>query len=334
MYHKEAFAPSPLRDLKKPVIRSVLYFPRYACYATRIIHDEGERMRHQSSITTTKNMRSRTRYRCRTRIDNLRSRVRAGYAFAALFALTALFACETGSLPRSEQNTNTSTQPRKAKPALSPLERALLAQGLTDVRALDPAIACNIRYATTNNFVGVNMYGALTNCYLAQPAAMKLVRAHRALQREHPGYRFLVYDAVRPVEAQVAMYLAVRGTPYAKYVASPHKKSGSTHSYGAAVDLTIIDEEGAALDMGTAFDSFARASQPRHEDACLADGTLTEEQVANRRLLRRVMTNAGFLYIKNEWWHFEEYRRREVAKHYDIVFLSETLSNALAPVFE
>lgn len=41
-------------------------------------------------------------------------------------------------------------------------------------------------------------------------------------------------------------------------------------------------------------------------------GRLGADQVANRELLRAVMTDGGFAGISNEWWHFEMLDRQHV----------------------
>jgi D-alanyl-D-alanine dipeptidase len=72
-----------------------------------------------------------------------------------------------------------------------------------------------------------------------------------------------------------------------------------------AVDITILDENGQELDMGTGFDDMTDLSHPALEEGFLAAGTLTQAQVENRRLLRAAMNQAGFVGINTEWWHFD-----------------------------
>jgi D-alanyl-D-alanine dipeptidase len=87
------------------------------------------------------------------------------------------------------------------------------------------------------------------------------------------------------------------------YLANPIR--GSIHSYGMALDITILDQAGAELDMGTGFDDMTDLSHPALEQGFLAAGKLTGQQVANRQLLREAMFEAGFLGINTEWWHFD-----------------------------
>ena len=99
-----------------------------------------------------------------------------------------------------------------------------------------------------------------------------------------------------------------------KYVANPQE--GSIHNYGAAVDLTIADTTGRPIDMGTEFDYFGVLAYPTKEEDMLAQGKLTSKQIANRQLLREVMTQAGFSPITTEWWHFNAFSRREADRRY------------------
>lgn len=113
------------------------------------------------------------------------------------------------------------------------------------------------------------------------------------------------------------MWEIVRGTDKQKYVANP--KTGSIHNYGCAVDLSIVDENGKELDMGTPFDYFGDLAQPRFEKKFLEEGKLTRTQIKNRQLLRHVMQKSGFQGILSEWWHFNGYPRKYVKEHYTII---------------
>ncbi len=47
------------------------------------------------------------------------------------------------------------------------------------------------------------------------------------------------------------------------YLAGPDELS--LHNYGAAVDVSIINENGVLLDLGTPFDYFGCLARPTHE---------------------------------------------------------------------
>ena len=121
--------------------------------------------------------------------------------------------------------------------------------------------------------------------------------ASDALKKQYPNYRIIVYDAARPQTIQKKMWDKVKGTPKSRYVASPGRIS--MHSYGVAVDVSILDEAGQALDMGTPVDYLGELAEPRREQEFLKSGKLTRKQINNRLLLRNLMKNAGFRSISN-----------------------------------
>ena len=97
------------------------------------------------------------------------------------------------------------------------------AHGLIEVRLVAPRIRVQGKYSTRDNFTGANMYGSLRKAYLHPNLAQALARAQERLEQEHPGYRFLIYDAARPLSAQRRMYEQVAGTPKRIYVAHPRR---------------------------------------------------------------------------------------------------------------
>ena len=182
-----------------------------------------------------------------------------------------------------------------------------------------PAVQVDLRYATTNNFTHTNLYGDFHRAYLRRVAAEKFETAEAILEREHPGWKFLIWDALRPRSVQWVFWNRVPGTPREKerYVANP--ASGSIHNFGCALDLTLVDEHGKPLDMGTDFDDFSQAAEPDREQVMLKKGRLTPAQIANRLILRKVMTRAGFIQLQQEWWHYDALPAHVVKARYKIV---------------
>ena len=201
--------------------------------------------------------------------------------------------------------------PAQTGTASSETER-LENSGFINVRTLDSSIVVSLMYATSDNFTGERLYGDLREAYLRKDAALKLVAAQKYLKETDSSLGLVVRDAARPQSAQLKMWEKVKNTPMRKYVSSPGKVS--MHTYGVAVDVSILDGEGNALDMGTEVDSFDPLSEPRREAEFLAAGKLTRTQTNNRALLRKVMKKAGFRGISNEWWHFEACSRAEAEK--------------------
>src|SRR5690606_17561438 len=132
-------------------------------------------------------------------------------------------------------------------------------------------------------------------------AGLERVVAWLAVRR--PDLTPLVLDALRPQRVQQQLWDALEGTDLRLYLANPAR--GSIHSYGMALDLTLVDADGVELDMGTGFDDMTELSHPALEEGFLLAGQLSEQQLANRRLLREAMLQAGFLGINTEWWHFD-----------------------------
>jgi len=171
-------------------------------------------------------------------------------------------------------------------------------------------VVVDLRYASVHNFVGRDLYGALDCAWLHRLAADGLAQAVAGLAEAAPGHRLLVLDALRPHRVQIQLWDHLDGTDLRQYVADPAR--GSIHSFGMALDATLIDEAGHELDMGSGFDEMTALSHPVLEAQHLASGALTPAQHANRRLLRDVLNAAGFNGIDNEWWHFEMLDRQLV----------------------
>jgi D-alanyl-D-alanine dipeptidase len=200
---------------------------------------------------------------------------------------------------------------------VSGLEAYLQSKGLVNVSELDASIRSDLKYASADNFTKTILYDTLSGIYLHPVAAAKLLKAQKYLKEINPNLSLLVYDAARPLSVQKKMYEAVRNTRYAAYVANPAKTG--LHNYGMAVDLTICDSAGKPLDMGTPFDFFGSAAGINKEEELVQRGILTNRQVNNRKLLRKVMTQAGFSTIRGEWWHFNAVSLSEAKRSYEAI---------------
>ena len=189
--------------------------------------------------------------------------------------------------------------------------------GLIDVRTLDAWIRVVLPYASSDNFTGQALYECSQYAYLQPDVAAMLAKASQLLREKYPRYRLLVLDAARPLSVQQKMWDAVKGTPNNIYVANPSKTG--LHNYGAAVDVTITDDYGIELDMGTPFDFFGPEAQPAKEKEMLKQGKLTQQQLDNRLILRNVMNQAGFQTYYREWWHFNACTLAEAKKKYKVI---------------
>lgn len=145
-------------------------------------------------------------------------------------------------------------------------------------------------YADTVNFMRQKIYPC-AKCFLRPEVAEALEEANTIAKEK--GYRLVIYDCYRPYGYQKVMYDIVNDP---RYVAPPGK--GSNHNRGRAIDLSLADENGNLLDMGTPFDDFTILS---HYGA----DNLPREAKKNRKTLRNIMKRAGFTPYNNEWWHFD-----------------------------
>jgi D-alanyl-D-alanine dipeptidase len=204
-----------------------------------------------------------------------------------LVLLTAL-ACAPATIPaRQAPPPNTEELPTVSDAAAESL--------LVDVRALDPTIQVEMRYATTNNFTGAVIPGYEGNrAFLRREAAQALARAQR--RAIDAGYTLRVYDAYRPVRATLAMVDWTQRVGREDLLRDGYIASRSRHNLGLAIDLTLIEHSsGRALAMGTAYDTFSAAAHTANA---------TGDVARNRGLLKRFMEAEGFINYDKEWWHF------------------------------
>ena len=164
-------------------------------------------------------------------------------------------------------------------------------------------IGVELRYASANNFAGRDLYSPIDCAWLHRNAAEGLEKSVAWLDQQRPGLRPLVLDALRPQRVQEQLWEALQGTELLGYLANPVR--GSIHSFGMAIDITLVDRDGQELDMGTPFDDLTERSHPALEAAMLARGELNAAQIANRLLLHDAMAHGGFKGINSEWWHFD-----------------------------
>jgi len=236
-----------------------------------------------------------------------------------------LFSCKTNTPKQNNTVVTIDTlaivlpkQIQKLKP-ISVLEKKLIAAGLVNIQKLDSTILVDLKYSSSDNFVGIDLYGDLETAYLQPDVAQKLLKAQHYLQKLDSTKTLLVYDAVRPKSVQQKMWdtLKIPFQEKIKFLSNP--KNHSIHNYAAAVDITIAHINKTPLDMGTPYDYLGVLAYPTKELQLLKQGKLTKRQVDNRKLLRKVMRHAGFFNIQTEWWHFNSCRKSVAKKRYKLV---------------
>jgi D-alanyl-D-alanine dipeptidase len=164
---------------------------------------------------------------------------------------------------------------------------------LVELVKLDSTIKLEIRYATTNNFLGTRIYDE-ARAFMQRPAAEALVRAHHAL--ESLGYGLLIHDAYRPWYVTKIFWDA---TPAAKKWLVANPAEGSKHNRGSAVDLTLYDlKTGKPVEMVSTYDESTERAYAEYPGG-------TSRQRWYRELLRQAMEAQGFTVNPQEWWHFD-----------------------------
>ena len=152
-------------------------------------------------------------------------------------------------------------------------------------------VVITLVYATPDNLAGRPVYAPGARCALRPQAATCLARAAAAARRA--GYTLKIYDAYRPAAAQTIFWAVC---PDPRYVSDVRK--GSNHTRGTAVDVTLLDDQGRELDMGTGFDAMQDQSHHDRDD-------LPAAVQRTRMQLLGTMLRAGFRSINTEWWHYE-----------------------------
>lgn len=185
------------------------------------------------------------------------------------------------------------------------------ASGFVLVSDIIPDAVLDIRYYTTFNFLGERVDG------YEEPVALMTKEAALALKAASDeaitkGYRLKIFDAYRPqcaVDHFVRWADKLREKSMKDYFYPEIDKKQlfeegfvalkSGHSRGSTVDLTLMEMAAQTdLDMGGTFDYFGSLSWSENTEA------ITEQQAANRKLLRDIMTSHGFHPLAEEWWHF------------------------------
>jgi D-alanyl-D-alanine dipeptidase len=147
----------------------------------------------------------------------------------------------------------------------------------------------DMKYATSDNFLKAKVYDC-AECFLRLKTVKAMIAANDDFLKM--GYKIKIFDCYRPLDIQKRMWKIV---PNPSYVADPAK--GSIHNRGGAVDITLVDSNGKALDMGTPFDFFGIEASHNYQN-------LSQEIKDNRELLKRTMMEKGFNSFDSEWWHY------------------------------
>ena len=157
----------------------------------------------------------------------------------------------------------------------------------------------DLRYASKNNFTGNKIYFS-ESCFLHKIAYEHLCKAVDIAKKI--GFKIKIFDAYRPTYVQKKI---VGNPTRSKFYCS--SKKGSPHSRGVAIDLTLL-KNGREVDMGTEFDEFSKLSYHGSLD-------ISKAAYHNRLILLGIMTDSGWDFYRNEWWHYQLFN----SKNFQIV---------------
>jgi len=192
----------------------------------------------------------------------------------------------------------------------SQISSQTLPKGFSYVSEIDATIKKELRYATSNNFIGKPIDGYLKDSLIVStPAAKALKEIQTKLMLS--GLSLKIFDAYRPQQAvdHFVRWAKVMNDTLMKQLYYPNVQkselftlgfiaSKSGHTRGSTVDLSIVDvKTNKEVDMGSSYDFFGEKSHPSYKK-------ITEAQMKNRMLLRTIMIKNGFIPYDNEWWHF------------------------------
>ncbi len=172
---------------------------------------------------------------------------------------------------------------------------------LVDIKSVDPTILVELRYATAQNITGHALYPADMPALVRPSTAARLVKVQNYLRAHH--YCLKIWDAYRPQAAQIELW---QQSHDGAFVADPQAGNGSLHSWGVAVDATLVDEQGHGVSMPTQFDEFTTSARLRYH----GDDPAVKFHL---KMLQHAMRLGGFYGMRTEWWHFVAYDWKKYA---------------------
>lgn len=162
---------------------------------------------------------------------------------------------------------------------------------LVNIQTIEPSIVVELRYAGSRNCAGKPLYPPDLPAQARPEVARRLAEAQTMLRPL--GYSLKIWDAYRPRNAHAQLW---QFSPYVDYVADP-ASGGSLHTWGVAIDATLVDRNGKEVKMPTDFDDFTPAASLYYKGP-------DPEVRKNLHTLQRAMGHAGFYGMRTEWWHF------------------------------
>ncbi|MCZ2722294.1 M15 family metallopeptidase [Marinomonas sp. 15G1-11] len=181
--------------------------------------------------------------------------------------------------------------------------------------ALIPLSTSNL-LVTYPFYAKMGIANAIPECFVREGVFEKL---HQVTKLIPEGKKLVVLDGWRPFSVQQHLFdtlinILKKSFPThseqhlhhkAKSLVSPPSSdvgAPSPHLTGGSVDVTLCDDMGRFLDMGTHFDEASQLSWT----AALEGRSLEYTQaIENRRILYNAMSEVGFTNLPSEWWHYD-----------------------------
>ena len=259
---------------------------------------------------------------------------------ATLLLVFVLASCDSGQTAQASNSETYKKERSKVRKAKTKKAKAAevtevqpdsansaLPQGFVYVKDIIPDLIEELRYNTTNNFMGERADGYQANRAILTVEAAQALKAAADELREK-GYVIKIYDAYRPQSAVSHFMRWAQNADErnkADYYPTMNKRSlfgryisrKSGHSRGSTIDMTICHKDtGAEVDMGGHFDFFGQASHTAFVGRYPL-GEVTKSHRQTRLMLKSVMTSHGFKAISNEWWHFTLRNEPHPATYYN-----------------
>ena len=213
-------------------------------------------------------------------------------------------------------------------------EAQVLPGGFVYLRDIEPGIIQDMRYASSNNFVGKPLRGYdAAECIVKREVALALKNIQQELAKQNRSLK--MFDCYRPERAVADMLAWSRNgkeTPSERRYNPAFRKADlfrlgyiatrSGHSTGAALDLTLVDltaDNSAKYEAGKAYADCTAPAEARAPEGSVDMGTgydcsdvkshtaapsITPAQRKWRNTLVAVMAKQGFVNYSKEWWHF------------------------------
>ena len=186
---------------------------------------------------------------------------------------------------------------------------------LVDIKSVDPSIVIELRYAGTHNSLHRPLYPPSMAALIRPSVAQQLARAQKFLRPYKYGLK--IWDAYRPKSVQNQLW---QFTHNDLYVANPESGVGSLHTWGVAVDATLVDAFGRPVSMPTDFDDFTSAAVLHYHG--------TDPVIRSHlKLLQRAMGRNGFYGLRTEWWHFTAKDWKNYVRYQDVQVMGQPPKN-------